>query len=307
MLAVAGRHHMVPALASALTRRGLRPSDPDLAAYLGAVHGLNLRRNARLVAEIREITAALAARGVRPVFLKGSAVLLLGLLPDRGSRFLGDVDLLLAPEEAAIAAEALAEIGYRRGPEGPASAHDRVKLVHPERPGQVEVHHPAVPWHLSAALPPEAMRVRAVAAPGPDGAAVPCATDLVVHNLLHAMLHDWNLAMAELPMRDGLDLALLAQTGEVDWQEVAARVALVPHGAAALGFCLAAAREAFAWAPLPEMPLTGAAARALRAWRDRRGRPTGRVRRRLANVAEHSGRARRAIGRALGRRIEARS
>lgn len=301
LLGVAGRHHVVPALFSALSRQGLRADEPELDAYLGAVYGLNARRNARLASEIREIGGALSAVGVRPVFLKGAALLLLGLHDDPAARFLGDVDVLIAPDEIAAAAAALAAIGYRRAPDGPVFAHDRVKLAHPQRPGQVELHHPAVPWHLAAALPPEEMSARAVAVPGLPEAAVPCRTDLVLHNVLHAMLHDWSFAMADLPMRDALDLALLARAGGVEWTEVTERIARAPQGGQALAFCLAAAGEAFAWAPLPDMATAGGAARTLRAWRDRRGQPTGRIRRRLANVAEHSGRARRALDRALGR------
>lgn len=297
VLAVAGRHHMIPALASALSRRGLRADDPDLADYLDAVHGLNARRNRRIRAEVDDIAAGFAACGIRPVFLKGTALLLLGLHDDPASRFIGDIDILVPPEEIEAAAAALERLGFLRKPAGPEHVHDRVKLAHPGRPAQVELHHPAVPGHLAGPLPPMPMRVSAVPV---GGAAVPSASDLVIHNLLHAMLHDWNLALAELPLRDGLDLALVAQTGAVDWDDVARRMTLAPHGAAALGFAVAACREAFPWAvELPDLPLTGEAGRALRAWRDRRGRRTGRVRRRLANVAEHSGRAWRGLARAL--------
>lgn len=300
LLAVAGRHHMVATLASALARRGLRPDDPDLADYLDAIHRLNARRNARIVAEIGEVAGALAARGVRPVFLKGAALLLRGTHSDPASRFLGDIDVLVAPEATEAAAAALAAAGFTQKPAGPAHVHDRVKLVHPHRPAQVELHHPAVPAHLAAPLAAEAMRADALPVAALPGAAVPTVTDLAIHNVLHAMLHDWNLAMAELPLRDALDLALLARDPALDWDAVAARIARAPQGSAALAFCLAASREAFPWAELPALPVTGAAARALRAWRDRRGRPTGRVRRRLANVVEHSGRAWRGLARALG-------
>lgn len=299
VLAVAGRHHMVPALASALLLRGERPDDPELAGYLDAIRGLNARRNARLAAEAGDIGLMLVRRGIRPVFLKGTALLLLGIHADPASRFIGDIDILVAPAETDAAADAIEALGFRRKPAGPAHAHDRVKLAHPCRPAQVELHHPAVPGHLAGPLRPDEMRARAVPVAALAGAAVPSATDLVIHNVIHAMLHDRNLATAELPLRDALDLALVARGGAVDWDEVVSRMPLAPQGTAALGFMLAASREVFPWAGLPEVPVPGAAARALSAWRDRRGRPTGRVRRRLANVAEHSGRAWRGLNRAI--------
>lgn len=294
---------MVPTLAASLSSRGLRASDSELAEYLAAMHALNARRNRRLLAEVGEITEALVAAGIRPIWLKGTALLLDGVHADPTGRFLGDVDLLLRPDEIEPAAELIVGLGYGRKPPGAAGAHDRVKLFHPERPAQVELHHPAVPVHLAAPLPPEAMRARAVSVAGLPGAAVPCPDDIVVHAVIHAMLHDWNLHLAELPMRDGLDLALLARRRAVDWEAVAGRLQRVPHGPAAYGFFLAATREAYPWADLPEVPVTGFAARSLRAWQTRAGRPTGRIRRRLANVVEHSARAWRTLGFA-GRQAE---
>ena len=245
LLQVAGRHHMVPALASALRGRRLRASDPELHAYLAAIGGLNARRNHQLQAEVGEIAAAFAGAGVRPVFLKGVALLLRGTYPDPSGRFLGDIDVLVAPEEAEAAAGALERLDFRRTVAGPPHVHDRMKLAHPRRPAQVELHHPAVPGHLAGPLPAAAMRADAVAVPLLPGATVPCATDLVVHNVIHAMLHDWNLRMAEMPMRDALDLALIAREPGVSWEAVEARMARAPSGAAALGFYLAAARETF--------------------------------------------------------------
>ncbi|MFT3974431.1 MAG: nucleotidyltransferase family protein [Amaricoccus sp.] len=299
VLAVAGRYHLVPALASALARRGVRPDEPELAAYLDAMHALNARRNARLMAEAGDIAAALVAAGVRPLFLKGTALLLLGLHADPASRFLGDIDILVPPDQIEAAAGAIAALGFACVSSAPAHVHDRVKLAHPDRPAAVELHHPAVPGHLAGPLGADAMRAAARPVAALPGASVPSATDLVLHNVLHGMLHDWNFAMAELPLRDALDLALVGRAGGVDWNAVAARIERAPQGAAALAFALAATREALPWCDLPELPVSGASARALRAWRDRRGAPTGRVRRRLANVAEHSGRAWRGLNRAL--------
>lgn len=300
LLAVAGRHHLVAGLATALAARGLVADDPEMDAYLDAIHALNADRNRRLLTEVALVSAAMTTAGVQPVFLKGAAMLLRGDYPDPSARFLGDIDVLVAPEATEPVAQALAAHGFRRKKDGPPGAHDRVKLHHPGHPAQVELHHPAVPAHLAPALPPAAMRARASAAPSLAGAALPAATDLAAHLVLHAMLHDQNLWLAELPMRDGLDLALLARDPALDWDEVRHRLARVPAGTAALGFCLAAAGAAYPWAPLPRLPLTRVAAQALRAWETRRGRPTGRLRRRLANVVEHTGATWRRLGGAGG-------
>ena len=91
------------------------------------MHALNARRNRRLREQALEIAATLGAVGIRPVFLKGLAALLLDLHGDPAARFIGDIDVLLRPDRVEDAADALQRAGYQRLPDRVPHAHDRVR------------------------------------------------------------------------------------------------------------------------------------------------------------------------------------
>ena len=274
MLALAGWHSVTPALWAALgASRSALP--PDIAAGLEAAYHLNLRRNERILAQSAEIASVAAASGIVPVFLKGTAHLLAGLHPDPGARFVGDIDLLVPADRLEAAAAALAAAGYRRLPDRVAHAHDPLRLVRGDRPALVELHQAPLAFPLAPVLSADALIRRAVPAPGLPAARIPCPDDRAVHAVAHAMLQDHHFGLAELPLRDALDLRHLSEqrAGPIDWPTVADRVASVLHGRDAFAFCLHAAREAVGAETLPRPALSPAAQRHLLAWRARDGRP----------------------------------
>lgn len=69
-------------------------------------------RNLFLLDALDELETALASRGVRPVLLKG-ADFATSLYPSAALRPMSDLDLWVAPEEAAPAETTLASLGYR--------------------------------------------------------------------------------------------------------------------------------------------------------------------------------------------------
>jgi hypothetical protein len=114
LVALAGQHLVSPALWPGLVARGLEGSfEPDLRDYLDALHALNAQRNRRLVSQARELAEALNACAIEPIFLKGTAQLLLGLYPDPGLRLIGDMDVLVDADRLDVAAAALRSVGYR--------------------------------------------------------------------------------------------------------------------------------------------------------------------------------------------------
>jgi hypothetical protein len=286
LLETAGRHLVTPAVWSALARRGQADRlPPDLAEYLEAMHELNRRRNARLAVQAAETAAALSPAGMRPVFLKGLAHLLIGIYPDPAARFVGDMDLLLSPEQVEPAAAELARIGYRRLPTAAWQSHDDVRLLHPERPAMIELHRSSLELPLAAIMPTDAVIKRSATLPGVPNAAVPCPEDLVVHNTAHAMVQHRFFRLAELPLRDAWDLVLLAERFRLDWPAVERRLAIGPGGPHPFGFYV---RAAAATMPGARLPASAQGTSALRRWRRRRGRPPGAWRQACIHLVDYA-------------------
>lgn len=273
--ATAGDHLAIAALWPAL--RALDPPaqlEPGLAQYLEAVYDLNTDRNRRLKAQAREATAALNAVGVEPVFLKGLALLLLELAPDVGSRLVGDIDLLVPIDRFDAAADALRAIGYRdHSPPNP-DVHDRCRLIRPNRPAVIELHQFPVPLHLEHLIPTRELLdgARLIASVAPVRGHAPSPEHLVLHNVVHAMLHHRGFALAEVSLRDALDLAQLFRSfgSELDRLGVMQRLANHTGTAAATEFYLCVCRALLPTAGLPVLRPGPAAQAAFRRW-ERRG------------------------------------
>ncbi len=282
---------VLPALWPALAAR-FSPGvvDDELTQYLEAVHALNLLRNQRLLAQAREITTALNAAGIEPVFMKGLAYLLLNLNDDPGARLIGDIDILVWPERFDVASEALRAAGYADiGPQN-LEAHDRGRLLRPDRPALVELHQSAIPRDLEHLLPTRELldRSQLLASAAPGRARAPCPEHLVIHNVVHAMLHHRGFALAEVSLRDALDLDLAFRRygAALEKAGVMRRLAGARETAEATAFYFAACRVLLPDAPLPA-PQPGSQARAaLRRWVRSGGAPVPRRARTLLRLRE---------------------
>lgn len=111
VIELANRSNTTPILASRLHDHPALPA--ELRAFLGEVRSRLQRRNAMLHAQLIEAVAILGARGIKPLLLKGSAV-----LAERGwercPRLSIDIDLMVPPAAMLEALAALEAVGYRR-------------------------------------------------------------------------------------------------------------------------------------------------------------------------------------------------
>jgi len=88
LINVSSQHFVTPALAWCLKDRNDIPI--DIQCYLDAG-----RRNERLLQGLARVVAALNARDIEPVLLKGAARLFDRSYPTQAVRFLGDLDILI--------------------------------------------------------------------------------------------------------------------------------------------------------------------------------------------------------------------
>jgi hypothetical protein len=224
---------MSTSLHAGIARRDLAGALPgDFADYLGALFELNAERNGNIRVQLAEVAAALNHQGIEPVLLKGAAALLSDLYGDAGSRLIGDLDLLVAPDELPRASAALQALGYQRVLEGICDErhygefHHDAPLVHPDRVASVELHRR---YLLSArgtrlmdaiARPPVAIRI------GEASARLPQATERLAHNFLHQMVQDSGFVRGSFDLRQLYEAALLVRRyrADIHWRALLAAI-----------------------------------------------------------------------------------
>ncbi|ALJ12203.1 nucleotidyltransferase family protein [Sphingopyxis macrogoltabida] len=220
-------HKISPALASILGDVATVPS--EVKDHLHAVHWLNGQRNDTILAGIATIGRQLAMQGIDAIFLKGAASLVSGLYTDPATRFLGDIDLLVAPQEAEGASRALMQCGFTEIAVKPASLfprnrHHLAMQRNPDTGVGVEIHFAVLAPMSGAALDGEALRRSAVSVSFRGSTyRVPTIEDRVLHNVIHHQITDGFYHRRSCSLRQILDLALLRRDGEVSTQQILQR------------------------------------------------------------------------------------
>ncbi len=215
----------------ALHRAGA-PSDlpPALRRLLHDASCTALQRALLVQRQLTEVAALSAAAGIRVMALKGAARLLAGELP--GTRSIADIDLLVAPADAARLHELLrAEAGYAI--DGDEYAHHLAGLTRRGSLG-IEIH----PRLTETPLPLDTMiwHETRVATLGSHAIELPSPTALFLHTLEHAARVNWT---GRYRLRDILDIAGTFSS-DVDASTVLAHVEASDCGRA-MGTLLSAA------------------------------------------------------------------
>lgn len=265
MVRLASRHLVTPAAYVHMRRKNLLVDlDDELLAYFAQIAELNEVRNQRVREQVLAVIEVLNRRGVRPILLKGVAHQFLNLYCDRAVRMIGDIDLLVPAEHYAEALEALVADGY--APLDGVSFdqyqdhHHGPPLGRSDAVASVELHHETVNRYCRQTLPGADVIARSQTIEfGRQHAALPCAEDLVVHNIVHSQHVNRQYWTAEVLLRDAYDLiALIVRFGpELDWQRVVERCAR-GGSRGAVGFYVGRA-GALLRHPVPSLPLTGGA------------------------------------------------
>jgi len=103
VIQVSTEHLVLPALYIRLIQAKLIDLLPqDLQVYMEHLTSLNRSRNQQNILQVEELNALLLHNNIQPIYLKGTAHLLEGLYSDIGERMVGDIDLLVAPENSRV-------------------------------------------------------------------------------------------------------------------------------------------------------------------------------------------------------------
>lgn len=214
----AHEHEVAPLLYRCLAALPARlQPEPEFMARLHAVYLHGAARNLRVAEELRGILTALNAAGVPVIPLKGAHLAFL-TYADPAERVMGDLDLLIHPENARRARETLSALGYARF----GLQHgDFIHNEHFRRPRgtQIEVH-----WTLGRADVPafpldcEAVWTRALPAMMhgvPTRVLSP--VDHLVYLCLHVYYHGFRVGLRRI-----LDIREIVRVhgDQLDWAAV---------------------------------------------------------------------------------------
>lgn len=212
-------HGLVLSRLSELRREGL-----DLPGTREEVdEGLTLLRRQATFWDMEQdrVLAGLGRMGFRPLVLKGGALRRGFFTPVE--RTMGDLDILVGPDEVDPVLEALSTLGYRSEYPEHARAefrthHQHDRVAHP-RGFMVEVHWQLTRPHDPIRLDPDAFQDRAVTLKLADGSElrVPSPEDTLLHTVSQSE-QDGVRGLRRL-----VDLDRLAAAPELDWDYVRSR------------------------------------------------------------------------------------
>ncbi len=225
LVRIASAHAVLPLLARAAGEPRIRGLiEPELGLFLAEMHKANSQRNAALREQLLEIGTALDAAGVRAVALKGAVELLAPSYPD-GTRYIGDLDILVPEDRMTAALRCLGALGYAYHPRGdPQLIHHHLPaLWHVGRPTAVELHLRISTKRGDRVLP--APLILAEARPtGMPGMAVPSPRCRLLHLVAHAQADSAVGEPRRVYLRDVAGLACLSRLLSADdWAFARAR------------------------------------------------------------------------------------
>ncbi len=227
VIAFASAHSVIQALAEPLRAAPPLPTIPnDVREFFNAIYEENQARNAMLRDALEAIAEHFNVSDVQPVVLKGAALLVDN--PDAPApawRFMNDIDLLVPATMLQSCVRVIKSLGYVAGSEN----YDARKAHYPPFTSpcgrfSVELHTRLFDLH-DFGLP--TVDIWREATPRTLGTATvmrPCWQHRVAHTLLHAQLHNRNVATQRLVLKDVTDLKYL-DCGKKRWAGLLAHAA----------------------------------------------------------------------------------
>lgn len=215
----ASNQFVLPAWFIQLNDAGLLDEMPEeLRGHVEKITNLNRERNFRIIDQANEITVLLNKHGIAPVFLKGTAHLLLGLYNDPAERMIGDIDFLVKDSEMLPAAEIIKTLGFKPYVKYNPAMHLEMKhyprMINYDYAAAIEIHreimNPPAERHFRAEnIFPSVQQI-----PGKCEMYAPGFNHLIVHNMLNAQINDKSFSEAGILLRQSYDLFLLAGKAE---------------------------------------------------------------------------------------------
>ncbi|RED47046.1 putative nucleotidyltransferase-like protein [Winogradskyella eximia] len=218
------KHYVIPAIYCRLKAKKLLHKLPeDLLNYLELITSKNRQRNSIILIQIRSISQLFNLNHIDHVFLKGSALLASGCFEDNAERMLGDIDILVSPEQLKEAYQLLCDNGYY--PSDQTLGHDFFEHKHlprlktkltDNRIAAVEVHRKLFTTHNDDTLNFEAIfndrkQINTVY--------IPSKKHLLMHNILNFQINDYGALYNSISFRSTYDTIIIQRgySGAKEW------------------------------------------------------------------------------------------
>ena len=134
---VSTSHYVFPAMYCALKREGfLKYLPQELINFMEHISDRNRDRNAQIIFQAKELNTLLLSHNITPIFIKGTANLLVGLYTEITERMVGDIDFLFSSQDYPKAIQILKGHGYHY-----TDNSERLKLDHRHYPRLINKEH----------------------------------------------------------------------------------------------------------------------------------------------------------------------
>jgi hypothetical protein len=197
----------------------------DLRHYLDALLEQNRTRNGNLMAASDRCLEAFYRDGLEVILLKGAAALADDLYHDVGARLMGDIDLLIWPEQLEQVEQALSGLGFQVADEDRdnqfySEHHHLPPYHHPDWQVCLELHLDTADFKQRNAFPPERLFSRAeTVLVGEWPVKILHSSDRLLHNACHSIVQDagWLYSWCSLHEWAEWDLLLRRAESSVDF------------------------------------------------------------------------------------------
>lgn len=214
LLVKVGSHQLIiPAIYCNLKHKELLPILPeDLQAYLEEITSINRNRNRAILEESTIISALFKANAIDYVFLKGAALLVSGYYKDLGERMVGDIDILVHPDQLYKAQNLLLELEYQEVEitigQNVLEHRHLASLIHKTKLGAVEIHRELLEKSVKNSLEPlSVLQNKQVI----NDIAICSDADLLVHTILNFQMNDYGYYYNYLGLRNAYDALVISE------------------------------------------------------------------------------------------------
>ena len=217
------KHLVLPAIYCRLKAKQLLHVLPEeLNNYLEEITSINRNRNVALLSQVNSISQLLNKHSIDHVFLKGSALLVLGCFYDNAERMIGDIDILVALNHLDKANNLLIKNDYKPIEQTLGNQffeHKHLPRLKPKHQiCAVELHRKLFVSYSFKELDGETILSKKIKR---DNICIPTQKHLLMHNILNFQINDKGALYNSVNFRSTYDTIALQHnnTNEIIWDE----------------------------------------------------------------------------------------